>query len=224
MPSTQIEVIIERIYDYIEDCKPTKFSQSKIIVQKDELLDLIDELKRRTPDEIKRYQKIIANRDTIIKDAENDAAMILEDARKKAEELVSETKIMQNAYSEANDLIQKATAESNRLVSEAKEYKERVRSGILNYSGDILSDLETLLETSRKEFTERTEGLINAIEESSDRLLGSVEEKLATVRENKNDIIEEINLDADEDDGSDDAGEEGQDDEGYTEEYTEEDF
>ena len=213
MPSTRIEEIIDRIYDYIEDCKPTKFSQSKIIVQKEELLDLVDELKRRTPDEIKRYQKIIANRDSIIRDAENDAALIREEAQKKAEELVSETMIMQNAYREANELIQKATAESNRKIAEANEYRERVRSGILNYSGDILSDMENLLETSHKELVARTESLI-----------GVIEEKLAMVRENKNDIIEEINLDAAED-GNDD-GDDGNlgDDEGYTEEYTEEDF
>ena len=213
MPSTRIEEIIEKIYDYIEDCKPTKFSQSKIIVQKEELLDLIDELKRRTPDEIKRYQKIIAQRDSIIKDAENDAALILEEAQKKAEELVAQTEVMKNAYSEANDLIQRATEESDRMRAEAKEYRDRVKSGILNYSGDILSDLENLLATSHKEFVARSESLINVIEE-----------KLEMVRENKNDIIEEINLDASDEDSDGDGDDDGGDDEGYTEEYTEDDF
>ena len=213
MPSTRIEEIIEKIYDYIEDCKPTKFSQSKIIVQKEELLDLIDELKRRTPDEIKRYQKIIAQRDSIIKDAENDAALILEEAQKKAEELVAQTVVMKNAYSEANDLIQRATEESDRMRAEAKEYRDRVKSGILNYSGDILSDLENLLATSHKEFVARSESLINVIEE-----------KLEMVRENKNDIIEEINLDASDEDSDGDGDDDGGDDEGYTEEYTEDDF
>ena len=213
MPSTHIEEIIDRIYDYIEDCKPTKFSQSKIIVQKEDLLDLVDELKRRTPDEIKRYQKIIAQRDTIIKDAEEDAALIIEEAQKKAEELVEQTEIMKQAYSQANDLIQRATEESNRLKAEGNEYKNRVKSGILNYSGDILQELENLLETSHNEFVQRSESLISVLEK-----------KLEMVRTNKNDIIEEINLDAS-DDGSGDGDE---DDVEYTEadyvDYTEEDF
>ena len=85
MGASRIEQIIDEIYDFVESCKPQTFSQSKVIVPKDELYDLLDELKLRTPDEIKRYQKIIANRDSIIADAEEKAKALIEDAKRETD-------------------------------------------------------------------------------------------------------------------------------------------
>ncbi|NLJ89896.1 MAG: ATPase, partial [Clostridiales bacterium] len=69
MAISRIEQLIEDIYEFVESCKMQAFSSTKVIVPKDELYDLLDELRLRTPDEIKRYQKIIANRDAILADA-----------------------------------------------------------------------------------------------------------------------------------------------------------
>ncbi len=57
--NNKIEQIIGEIEDYIESCKYQSFSNTKIIVNKDELEDLLSELRRKTPDEIKRYQRMI---------------------------------------------------------------------------------------------------------------------------------------------------------------------
>ena len=211
MASTRIEEIIESIYDYVENCKPTAFSQSKIVVQKDELLDLVDELKRRTPDEIRRYQKIIANREAIIKQAEEEAEGILEDARKHAQELVDETEIMQQAYRQANDLIQNATAESSRIRNEANDYATQIRSGVLNYSSDILLEIEKLLTFSHNEIKERSEHLVSMIGES-----------LNTITDNRKEIIDQLNSDFSFESGDEEEDEEGP--EGHEEEYSEEDF
>ena len=77
MGASRIEQLIEDIYEFVESCRMQPLSSTKVIVPKDELYDLLDELRLRTPDEIKRYQKIIANRDAIIADAEEKAEGIL---------------------------------------------------------------------------------------------------------------------------------------------------
>ena len=65
--SSRIEQIIEEIEEYIDrDCKFQPLSTTKIIVNKEHLDELLRELRMKTPDEIKRYQKIIANRDAIL--------------------------------------------------------------------------------------------------------------------------------------------------------------
>ena len=64
--SSRIEQIIEEIEEYIDrDCKFQPLSQTKIIVNKEHMDELLRELRMKTPDEIKRYQKIIANKDAI---------------------------------------------------------------------------------------------------------------------------------------------------------------
>ena len=62
----------------------------------------------KTPDEIKRYQKIISNKDAILEDAQAKADAFIADAQNKAQELVTQHEIMQKAYAQANETINAA--------------------------------------------------------------------------------------------------------------------
>ena len=70
---SRIEQIISDIEAYLDSCKFQPFSNTKLIVDKDQLEDYIEELKLKTPVEIKKYQKIIDNKDAIIKEAKEQA-------------------------------------------------------------------------------------------------------------------------------------------------------
>ena len=72
--SSRIEQIIEEIEEYVDSCKFQPLSSTKIVVNKEELEELLRELRMKTPDEIKRYQKIISNKDAILADAQTKAA------------------------------------------------------------------------------------------------------------------------------------------------------
>ena len=67
--SSRIEQIIGEIEEYVESCKFQPLSTTKIVVNKEEIEELLRELRLKTPDEIKRYQKIINNKDAILEDA-----------------------------------------------------------------------------------------------------------------------------------------------------------
>ena len=108
MSSSRIEQIIEEIEEYVENCRYQPLSTTKIIVNKEELEELLRELRLKTPDEIKRYQKIIGNKDAILADAQAKADNIIAEAEKKAQELTSETEIMQAAYAQANETVNQA--------------------------------------------------------------------------------------------------------------------
>ena len=86
--SSRIEQVIDEIEEYIEGCKPKFMSSTEIIVNKDEIDELLRELRMKTPDEIKRYQKIISNKDAILADAQNKADAIIAEAQAKAREMV----------------------------------------------------------------------------------------------------------------------------------------
>ena len=58
---SRIEQLISDIEAYIDNCKYQPFSNNKIIVDKDQLEDMLSELRLKTPDEIKKYQKILNN-------------------------------------------------------------------------------------------------------------------------------------------------------------------
>ena len=96
--SSRIEQLIDEIEEYIDSCKYQPLSNTKIIVNKEELEELLRELRMKTPDEIKRYQKIINNKEAILNDAREKAEALINEATAHTTELVSEHEIMQQAY------------------------------------------------------------------------------------------------------------------------------
>ena len=99
--ASRIEQIIEEIEEYIDGCKFQALSSTKIVVNKEELEEMLRELRMKTPDEIKRYQKIISNKDAILADAQQKADTIIADAQAKADKIVSESEVMQKALEQS---------------------------------------------------------------------------------------------------------------------------
>ena len=107
--ASRIEQIIEEIEEYIDGCKPQTFSSSKIIVNREEMEELLNELRIKTPEEIKRYQKIISNKEAILADAQAKADAIIAQAQVKTDELVSEHQIMQPSRHRRFSIMQRMT-------------------------------------------------------------------------------------------------------------------
>lgn len=168
MGASRIEQLIEDIYEFVESCRMQPLSSTKVIVPKDELYDLLDELRLRTPDEIKRYQKIISNRDAIIADAEEKAETILKQTRDKAKDLLNEHEIMQQAYYQANEMVMQASEEADRLRREAIEEAEQIRTGALVYSNDVLTEVERVLASAYETAASRYDNFIGALKNNLD--------------------------------------------------------
>lgn len=168
MAANRIEQLIDEIYEFVEGCKPNTFAPNKVTLNKDELYDLLDELKERTPDEIKRYQKIIANRDAIIADANDKAEKIIEEAKNKARQLVGEHEIMQQAYARVNEMVAAAGQDADEMVAKAKAEADQLTSGALNYANNIMYDMEEILLKAYEATKERTDNLISTLKESYD--------------------------------------------------------
>ena len=93
--SSKIEQLIDEIEEYIDSCKYQALSNTKIIVNKEEIDELLRELRMKTPDEIKRYQKIISNKEAILNDAKEKAQALINAATVQTNELINEHELMQ---------------------------------------------------------------------------------------------------------------------------------
>ena len=166
--ASRIEQIIEEIEEYIDGCKYQALSSSKIIVNKDELEELLNELRSKTPEEIKRYQKIIANRDAILADAKAKADAMIEEAQVQTTELVSEHEIMQQAYAQANEIVTQATAQAQEIVDNATMDANEIRIGAIQYTDDLLANAESIIGHTLDSYTTKYDGLINSLQECYD--------------------------------------------------------
>ncbi len=164
--SSRIEQIIEEIEEYIDrDCKFQPLSTTKIIVNKEHLDELLRELRMKTPDEIKRYQKIIANRDAILADAQAKADALYEEAQVQTTELVSEHEIMQQAYAQANEIVTQATAQAQEIIDSATEDANTIRIGAIQYADDLLANAENIVGHTLDSYATKYEGLISSLQE-----------------------------------------------------------
>ena len=121
MSSSRIEQIIEEIEEFVESCRYQPLSTTKIVVNKEELEELLRELRLKTPDEIKRYQKIISNKDAILADAQSKADNIVAEAQAHARELVEQTAVMQQAYAQATETVNAANQQAQGILDSAQQ-------------------------------------------------------------------------------------------------------
>lgn len=166
--SSRIEQIIDEIEEYIDGCKPQPFSASKIVVNRDELDDLLAELRRKTPDEIKRYQKIISNKEAILADAQAKADAIIAEAQVHTSELVSEHQIMQQAYAQANEVVLIATNQAQEILDNATNDANNIRMGAIQYTDDILKNLEEIIGHAMDTTQARTDNLMKSLQSCYD--------------------------------------------------------
>ncbi len=162
--SSKIEQIIDEIEDYIDGCKPHNFSSSKIVVNRDEIDELITELRMKTPEEIKRYQKIISNQEAILADAKAKADAIIAQAQIKTDELVSEHQIMQQAYAQANEVVMIATKQAQEILDNATNDANNIRMGAISYTDGMLKSLEESVVHAIDTSKARSDSLLNTLQ------------------------------------------------------------
>ncbi|MCR5677951.1 MULTISPECIES: hypothetical protein [Agathobacter] len=178
--SSKMEQIIDEIEEYIDSCKFTALSSTKIVVNKEEIEELIAELRTRTPEEIKRYQKMISNKEAILAEAQRKADEIIAQAQIQTNELVSEHQIMQQAYAQANEVVLIATKEAQDIIDKATQEANNIRMGAMAYTDNQLKGIEDIL--------------INSIDTSKARyenLIGSLKGYLDVVSKNRAELFPE---------------------------------
>ncbi len=211
--ASRIEQIIDEIEEYIDSCKYQPLSTTKIIVNKDQMDELLRELRMKTPDEIKRYQKIIANKDAIIADAQAKADSMIEEAQIHTNELVSEHEIMQQAYAQANEIVTAATAQAQEILDSATNDANEIRVDAVQYTDDLLANAEDVIGHTLDGYTAKYDGLVNTLQESYDTIRNNRQE--LEIPDQTEDQVQGTETDADYDADYDDSQETGTDDGDY---------
>ena len=161
--SSRIEQIIEEIEEYVDSCKFQPLSSTKIVVNKEELEEMLRELRMKTPDEIKRYQKIISNKDAILEDAQTKA-----DANTQAQKIVSESEVMQAAMQQSQQLIDETNAQAQDIIDKATQDSNEIRMSAIRYTDEMLENLEKIMSHTIDAAGTKYSNFINSIQSCYD--------------------------------------------------------
>lgn len=161
--TSRIEQIIEEIEEYIDGCSYSPLSKKNIVVNKEEIEELLRELRMKTPDEIKRYQKILANKDAILNDAQAKAQAIVNQANIQLNELISEQEIMKQAYAQANAVVEAATIQAQEILNSAAADANEIRMGAMQYTDSMLANMQSIIQNTMESYNSRYASLVNSL-------------------------------------------------------------
>ena len=181
--SSKIEQIIDDIEDYIEGCKFQTFSSTNILVDKEHIEELLRELRMKTPDEIKRYQKIISNKEAILNDAKEKADAMLKEAQVHTDQMVNEHEIMQQAYAQANEVVQQAVNQAQQILDTATTDANGIRQSAMKYTDDMLAELQGIVKTAIADTQSKYTGLLERLKSSE-----------AVIDKNRQDLYPQVEL------------------------------
>lgn len=192
--SSRIEQLIDEIEEYIDGCKYKALSNTHIIVEKEQIDELLRELRMKTPDEIKRYQKIISNKEAILNDAREKAQALINDATIHTNELINEHEIMQQAYAQANEVVSMATRQAQEILDNATIDANNVRAGAIQYTDEILGNLENIIGHAMNTANAKYQDLVTSLSSCNDIVRANRSELYPMVGDDLEDVSLEGSL------------------------------
>lgn len=128
----ELEELVNSLYETIQDAKSVPLSAEKCVVERERVLDILDDIRVKMPSDIKMAKDIVDKRNDIIASGKKEAA----DLRAKAEEYVRKT-VSESA------VVAQANAQANEIVADAEKQAAQLRASVQQYCETRLNDLET---------------------------------------------------------------------------------
>ena len=125
----EIFTLLENIEDILEKSKGVPFS-NKVLVDKEEILEIISELRLKLPEELKQAKWIKEERQRILDEAQKEADDIVKEAENRIISMIDEHEITKKAYEKKAEIIETANEMSREISKGTKDYADNVLNGI----------------------------------------------------------------------------------------------
>lgn len=126
----EILALLDRLETLIQDATRVPLT-GKVLVDPDEVLNLIDEMRDAMPAEVRAAGQVAATQEEILAGARAEADQLIREAREYVEQLTAESAVLTEAR-----------ARSEEMVEQAKRVAREIRTGALEYADQILGRLE----------------------------------------------------------------------------------
>ena len=148
MNENTIEQLISTLYEMVEDAWSVPLSADKCVLERDKVLDILDEIRANFPNEIKMAREILEKRNSYIDNGKREADVMKKQAEEYAKRLVNEHEIVQDAKKKAADITAGAERNSRELYKAASEYCDDA----MKRTEEAVSKALDELKTSRAQF------------------------------------------------------------------------
>ena len=124
MANNDVNRLIDLLYERVEDAKAPALKPTMCQLERDEVLDLLDELRAQLPIEIKRAQELLAAREKFVEDAKRDVDRMMRQAELEAAAKVSDSEVLTAAKEKARNMVARAEERCRQMYQITNEYTE----------------------------------------------------------------------------------------------------
>lgn len=124
MNEQHIEEMLSALYDMIQDARGVPLTSDKCMVERDKVLDMLDEIISQLPVEIKQSKTIVESRNELIGQARREAENLIREAQEKADRLISEEAIYQETKRQCREMVQQTQTRMAELRKASNDYMD----------------------------------------------------------------------------------------------------
>ena len=124
MSDRNTEDIIGALYDMVQDARSMPLASDKCILERDKVLDMLDEIIAQLPAELKQARTIVESRNELVSQARREADVIIREAQEKVGQLVTKEAIYEEAKKRSEELVSQTQNRINQLRKAANEYMD----------------------------------------------------------------------------------------------------
>lgn len=124
MSENNIEELISALYDTIQNARAMPLGPDKCIVERDKVLDMLDEISAQLPGELKQSRTIVESRNELINQARHESEGIIRQAQERAKQLVTQEAIYTEAKRQCEEMVRQAQARIKELRKVSNDYMD----------------------------------------------------------------------------------------------------
>ena len=124
MNEQNIEDIISALYDMVQDARALPLGADKCILERDKVLDMLDEIIAQLPVELKQSRTIVESRNELIGQARREAESLIRQAQDKATQMISEESIYNEAKRQCQEMVLQTQARMAELRKVSNDYMD----------------------------------------------------------------------------------------------------
>lgn len=124
MSDRNTEDIIGALYDLVQDARSMPLAADKCILERDKVLDMLDEIIAQLPGELKQSRTIVESRNELISQARREAEGILRDAQEKAKQMITKEAIYAEAKKRSEELVSQTQDKINQVKKAGNAYMD----------------------------------------------------------------------------------------------------
>ena len=153
MSDRNTEDIIGALYDMVQDARSMPLSADKCILERDKVLDMLDEIIAQLPGELKQARTIVESRNELVSQARREADSVIREAQEKANQLLTKEAIYEEAKKRSEELVSQTQNRINQLRKAANEYMDES----LRQTEEVIANTLNEVRETRMKFRAVTE-------------------------------------------------------------------